>query len=125
MALKYGLATRSIHGSESNKGKSEPVTVPIYQSSTYIFPNTDAMERCIVHREMNQHEYVRFGNPAQDVLNERLALLAAHEAGIAPMPSYQSSELLVTPFVRGQQATLDDLPRMLLKGLHRHIYQLD
>ena len=79
MALKYGLATRSIHGSESNKGKSEPVTVPIYQSSTYIFPNTDAMERCIVHREMNQHEYVRFGNPAQDVLNERLALLESAE----------------------------------------------
>jgi len=79
MALKYGLATRAIHGNESNKGKSEPVTVPIYQSSTYVFPNTDAMERCIVHREMNQHEYVRFGNPAQDVLNERLALLESAE----------------------------------------------
>ncbi len=79
MALEYGFATRAIHGNESNKGKSAPVTVPIYQSSTYIFPNTDAMERCIVHREMNQHEYVRFGNPAQDVLNERLALLESAE----------------------------------------------
>lgn len=79
MNLKYGLATCAIHGNESNKGKSEPVTVPIYQSSTYIFPNTDAMERCIVHREMNQYEYVRFGNPAQDVLNKRLALLESAE----------------------------------------------
>jgi methionine-gamma-lyase len=79
MALKYGLATLAIHGNESNKGKSKPVTEPIYQSSTYVFPNTDAMERCIVHREKNQHEYVRFGNPAQDVLNERLALLESAE----------------------------------------------
>jgi cystathionine beta-lyase/cystathionine gamma-synthase len=76
---KYALTTLSIHGNESNKGKSKPVTEPIYQSSTYIFPNTDAMERCIVHREKNQHEYVRFGNPAQDVLNERLALLESAE----------------------------------------------
>jgi methionine-gamma-lyase len=76
---KYALATLAIHGSESNKGKSEPVTLPIYQSSTYVFPHTDAMERCIVHREMSQHEYVRFGNPAQDVLNERLALLESAE----------------------------------------------
>ncbi len=79
MTSKYELATLAIHGSESNKGKSKPVTEPIYQSSTYIFPNTDAMERCIVHREMNQHEYVRFGNPAQDVLNERIALLESAE----------------------------------------------
>jgi len=60
MTSKFGLATLAIHGNESNKGKSKPVTEPIYQSSTYIFPNTDAIERCIVHREMNQHEYVRF-----------------------------------------------------------------
>lgn len=79
MTSKYALATLAIHGSESNKGKSRPVTEPIYQSSTYVFPNTDAMERRIVHREMNQHEYVRFGNPAQDVLNERLALLESAE----------------------------------------------
>lgn len=59
---------------------------------------------------------LRLNNPITDSGidrgNERLALLAAHEAGIAPMPSFQSSELLVTPFVRGQQATLDDLPRI-------------
>lgn len=76
---KHAQATVAIHGNESNKGKSKPVTEPIYQSSTYVFPNTDAMERCIVHRDKKQHEYVRFGNPAQDVLNERLALLESAE----------------------------------------------
>ena len=79
MTSKYALATLAIHGNESNKGKSKPVTEPIYQSSTYVFPNTDAMERCVVHRENNQHEYVRFGNPSQDVLIERLALLESAE----------------------------------------------
>lgn len=75
MSKKYRRATMAIHGNESNKGKSEPVTVPIYQSSTYVFPNTDSMEATIVRGERTQHEYVRFGNPAQDLLNERLALL--------------------------------------------------
>ncbi len=69
----------AIHGNESNKGKSEPVTLPIYQSSTYIFPNTASMEAVIVRGENDQHEYVRFGNPSQDRLNQRLALLEAAE----------------------------------------------
>lgn len=42
--------------------------------------------------------------------NERLALLAGHKAGIAPRPSFLSDELLVTPFITGEQAALDDLP---------------
>ena len=82
MTSKYAPATLAIHGSESNKGKSKPVTEPIYQSSTYVFPNTEAMERCVVHREMNQHKYVRYGNPAQDVLNERMALLESAEEAL-------------------------------------------
>jgi cystathionine beta-lyase/cystathionine gamma-synthase len=79
MSTRYRRATLAIHGDESNKGKSEPVTMPIYQSSTYIFPNTDAMEATIVRGERTQHEYVRFGNPSQDRLNERLALLEQAE----------------------------------------------
>ena len=37
------------------------------------------MEATIVRGERTQHEYVRFGNPSQDRLNERLALLEQAE----------------------------------------------
>ena len=79
MSAQYKLATLAIHGDESNKGKSEPVTMPIYQSSTYIFPDSDAVEGYMRRGEMTQHIYVRYGNPAQDQLNKRLALLEETE----------------------------------------------
>jgi cystathionine beta-lyase/cystathionine gamma-synthase len=75
MTAKYGLATLAIHGGESNKGKSEPVTTPIYQSSTYIFPDTKSLEGFRKGSKLGQHIYLRYGNPTQDKLNRRLALL--------------------------------------------------
>jgi len=82
MNSSYRQATRVLHGTQSHRGKSEPVAMPIYQSSTYLFPDTDAMEDCIVRGIRNQHEYVRFGNPTQDRLNERLALLEGAEEAL-------------------------------------------
>jgi len=79
MTAKYRQATLAIHGDESHQGKSEPVTIPIYQSSTYVFPDTKAMESCMKQGVQKQHVYVRYGNPAQDQLNKRLALLEGSE----------------------------------------------
>jgi len=67
---------------------------------------------------------VRLNNPQQDAgidrSNERIALQAAHQAGIAPALSFHSSELLVTPFVAGQQAEQGDLSDIgkLFKKIH-------
>ncbi|GJM12647.1 MAG: hypothetical protein DHS20C12_10500 [Pseudohongiella sp.] len=56
---------------------------------------------------------LRLNNPVTDSgvnrENERLALEAAHLAAIAPVTSFHSSDLLVTPFLEGEQATLGDL----------------
>ncbi len=75
MSTNYGLATLAIHGGESNRGKSEPVTAPIYQSSTYIFPDSKSHEGLGKGSQHGQHIYLRYGNPTQDKLNRRLALL--------------------------------------------------
>jgi methionine-gamma-lyase len=79
MKTRYGQATLAIHGDESNKGRSKPVTTPIYQSSTYIFPDSAALERCMIQGERKQHHYMRYGNPGQDELDRKLALLEGAE----------------------------------------------
>lgn len=59
---------------------------------------------------------LRLNNPITDSginrENERLALLAAFEAGLSPPPIFQSDEILVTPFLAGRPATLADLGKI-------------
>ena len=79
MTTRYKLATLAIHGDETNRGKSEPVSFPIYHSSTYIFPSSDAIEGYMKRGERKQPIYMRDGNPTEDQLNRRLALLEGAE----------------------------------------------
>ncbi|MFC2163738.1 trans-sulfuration enzyme family protein [Acidobacteriota bacterium] len=137
MSIKYKQATIAIHGDESNKGKSEPVTTPIYQSSTYIFPDTDAMEGYMSRGEKQQHVYMRYGNPAQDQLNRRLALLECTEdalvfsSGMAAITSavlsvlHKGDELLAIATLYGQ--TLNFLREALPEqyGISSRFIQLD
>jgi len=137
MSMKYKQATMAIHGDESNKGKSEPVTTPIYQSSTYIFPDTDAMEGYMSRGEKKQHVYVRYGNPAQDQLNKRLALLECTEdalvfsSGMAAITSavlsvlHKGDELLAIATLYGQALNFlrEALPEQY--GISSRFIQLD
>src|SRR4030042_5551467 len=82
MTTKRRFATLAIHGDESNRGKSAPVSFPIYQSSPYVFPSSDAIEGYMKRGERKQHIYMRDGNPTEDQLNRRLALLEGAEDGL-------------------------------------------
>jgi methionine-gamma-lyase len=73
------LSTLAIHGNESSRGKSMPVTFPIYHSSTYVFPDSDAIEGYMKRGERKQPIYMRDGNPTEDELNQRLALIEGAE----------------------------------------------
>jgi cystathionine beta-lyase/cystathionine gamma-synthase len=128
MTTKYKLATLAIHGDESNRGKSEPVSFPIYHSSTYIFPSSDAIEGYMKRGERKQHIYVRDGNPTEDQLNRRLALLEGAEdalvcgSGMAAITTAILSaicpgeEVIALPTLYGQ--TLNFLRHSLPEG-HR------
>ncbi len=75
MSNSRKLATLAIHGDESNRGQSRPVAVPIYNSSNYVFPNADAVEGYMKRGERRQPIYQRDGNPTEDELRKRLALI--------------------------------------------------
>ncbi|MBP1766540.1 MAG: mdeA 2 [Candidatus Aminicenantes bacterium] len=126
MTTKRRFATLAIHGNESNRGKSEPVSFPIYHSSTYIFPSSDAIEGYMKRGERKQHIYVRDGNPTEDQLNRRLALLEGAEdalvcgSGMAAITTAILSavrpgdEIIALPTLYGQ--TLNFLRHSLPEG---------
>lgn len=70
---------------------------------------------------------LRLNNQFQDSginrSNEWAALQAASKAGISPLPNFHNSEVLLTPFIVGKQATLVDLSD--IGRLFSRIHSLD
>jgi len=82
MTAKRRKATLAIHGEESHKGNSGPVAEPIYQTTTYVFPDSDAVEGYMIRGEREHYIYARYGNPTQDMLDERIALLEGTDGAL-------------------------------------------
>ncbi|MXZ01495.1 methionine gamma-lyase, partial [Candidatus Poribacteria bacterium] len=83
---KLGKSTQAIHagerGTSPTKKSGIPLLPPIYQNSTFRF--TTAAECAEAFRdEESGYVYTRWGNPTQDVLEKKLAVLEAGEAALA------------------------------------------
>lgn len=81
-----GKATQAIHAGEARTSATEktgmPLLPPIYQNSTFRF--TTATECAEAFRdEESGYVYTRWGNPTQEVLEQKLAVLEAGEAALA------------------------------------------
>lgn len=74
-----GPSTQAVHAGEPRQNPYGSVTTPIVQTSTYAFPNTDALEAFMAERmfwdkPMHQ-EYGRYGNPTVRAAEDKLAAL--------------------------------------------------
>ena len=83
---KLGKSTEAIHAGERATPTTEksgiPLLPPIYQNSTFRF--TTAAECAEAFRdEESGYVYTRWGNPTQEVLETKLAVLEAGEAALA------------------------------------------
>ena len=83
---KLGKSTQAIHAGERATPATEksgiPLLPPIYQNSTFRF--TTAAECAEAFRdEESGYVYTRWGNPTQEVLETKLAVLEAGEAALA------------------------------------------
>lgn len=58
------------------------LTPPIYQTSTFVFPNAEAGERRFAGDERG-YIYTRLGNPTLSIFEEKMAQLEGAEAGLA------------------------------------------
>ena len=80
------LSTQAVHGGEPKDKPYGSLSMPIFQTSTYSFPDTAAV---IEHMQRKQQglpplrgEYGRYGNPAQEVLERKLAILEGGEKAL-------------------------------------------
>lgn len=66
--------TKLVHGKPQNDNNTGAVNVPIYNSSTYIYPSVDANVL---------YDYARSGNPTRNYLEEQMAMLEDGYKGFA------------------------------------------
>ena len=83
---KLGKSTQAIHAGERVTPATEksgiPLLPPIYQNSTFRFATAAEFAEAFRDEESG-HVYTRWGNPTQEVLEKKLAVLEAGEAALA------------------------------------------
>jgi methionine-gamma-lyase len=76
------VATKAIHGGVSKEKGYGSLSMPIYQTSTFIFETAEQGGRRFAGEEEG-YIYSRLGNPTVSLLEEKIALLEGAEACIA------------------------------------------
>ena len=83
---KMGKATQAIHAGETRTSSTQktgmPLLPPIYQNSTFRFATAAEFAEAFRDEESG-YVYTRWGNPTQEVLEQKLAVLEAGEAALA------------------------------------------
>ena len=83
MGKKYkNIETAVLHSGYDSKSHNGSLSVPIYQTSTFIFDDAEQGERRFAGEE-GGYIYSRIGNPTVDALEEKMAVLEDGEAALA------------------------------------------
>ncbi len=78
----YGFATRQLHAGHEPDRDTRSRAVPLYQTTSYIFENTDHAAR-LFNLEEKGNIYTRIGNPTTAVFEERMASLEGGTGALA------------------------------------------
>lgn len=78
----YDFGTLALHGGQSPDPTTGSRAVPIYQTTSYVFHDTEHAERLFALDEPG-NIYSRIGNPTVDVFEKRMALLEDGVAAVA------------------------------------------
>ncbi len=79
---KYHLETLSLHGGHTVDSDTLSRAVPIYQTSSYMFKDSDHAANLFALKEPG-NIYTRLMNPTTDVLEKRIALMEGGVAAVA------------------------------------------
>ncbi len=78
---QFGFTTRQLHAGQKPDPATKARAVPIYQTSSYLFDNTDHAAR-LFSLEESGNIYTRIMNPTSDVFEQRMASL---EGGVGAL----------------------------------------
>lgn len=76
-----GFSTTCVHAGEAHQKPGDAITDPIFCASTYTFPDTQSVIDFIEQKQPRE-EYGRYGNPAEKVVEAKLAALDGGEAAL-------------------------------------------
>src|SRR5450755_1189513 len=88
-----GFNTRSLHHGYQPDPTTGARAVPIYQSTSFVFKDSDHAARLFALQEFG-NIYTRIMNPTTDVFEKRIAALEGGLAGLA-LASGQAAETLI------------------------------
>jgi O-acetylhomoserine (thiol)-lyase len=97
---QLGFATRSLHAGHTPDASSHARAVPIYQTTSFVFDNSDHAANLFALREFG-NIYSRIMNPTTDVFEQRVASLEGGIAGLATS-SGQAAQFLAISGLVGQ-----------------------
>ncbi|MBA7466038.1 O-acetyl-L-homoserine sulfhydrylase [subsurface metagenome] len=80
--IKYHLETLALHAGQEVDSDTLSRAVPIYQTTSYVFKDTDHAANLFALKEFG-NIYTRLMNPTTDVLEKRLAALEGGVGGLA------------------------------------------
>ena len=78
----YGLGTLAVHAGQVPDPATGSRAVPIYQTSSYTFRDTEHASNLFALKELG-YIYTRIMNPTTDVLEKRVAALEGGTAALA------------------------------------------
>ncbi len=90
----YGFTTRQLHAGQSADPTTGSRAVPIYQTSSYVFRDTDHAARLFALEEAG-NIYTRIMNPTNDVLEQRVANLEGGMGALAASSGHAAQTMAI------------------------------
>lgn len=91
---KFGFNTRQLHAGYTPDPSTGSRAVPIYQTTSYQFKNTEHAANLFALKELG-NIYTRIMNPTTDVLEQRIADLEGGVAGLAASSGHAAQVLAI------------------------------
>jgi O-acetylhomoserine (thiol)-lyase len=90
----FGFTTRQVHAGQEPDPATGASVVPIYQTSSYVFENTDHAARLFSLAEEG-NIYTRIMNPTSDVFERRIAALEGGSGALAASSGHAAQSMVV------------------------------
>ncbi|MBW7883855.1 MAG: O-acetylhomoserine aminocarboxypropyltransferase/cysteine synthase [Caldilineaceae bacterium] len=91
---KWGFATRQLHAGQTPDPTTGSRSVPIYQTTSYQFRDTDHAANLFALKELG-NIYTRIMNPTTDVLEQRIADLEGGAAALAASSGHAAQTMAI------------------------------
>src|SRR5512135_316218 len=91
---KFGFSTRQLHAGQSPDPTTGSRAVPIYQTTSYVFKDTDHAARLFALQESG-NIYTRIMNPTSDVFEQRVADLEGGVGALAASSGHAAQAMAI------------------------------